>query len=470
MRAGWTITGLTYDRDKAERIVDGSNPQVSSPVLFSAQCASFSCFMTSDFNPSMEKPLIWEKSPQSFLDAEEKDAPDGRNERCIVASALSGPEVLELLNAEAYLRLSRMEIADNKEEQLRYLEKLSLIKKSGSTYEIPLFSAYLLARNISDFNQLVRKCVRIFSYDGNDNLSPVICEKEFKEGIVDAFASVFKEVVRLIPRHEKIDSGSGRRLIEFSIPQAVIREALSNAFAHQDLFSEGNGIVIEIFKNRAEITNSGLPVLDPFHFLDGGPAIKNEKIFSEMKNLGLVDEQGHGWRKIVKELESRSLPVPEIKVRKNSIKVTLWFEKPLKLLSLDKRNWTVYLHTVLRYLLSEPANNASLRQRLNLPESKSSTVSKLFRQAAEGGFVKPFDKFSSNKTKKYVPAWSQDSSRIPVKTKNYEKLKLEEEKTKKSQNPSSNKAFIDQEDEQLIQKASLRLKELGSIRVGIEDL
>lgn len=41
MSAEWTITGLTYDRDKAERRVDGNNPQVSCPVLFSAQCASF---------------------------------------------------------------------------------------------------------------------------------------------------------------------------------------------------------------------------------------------------------------------------------------------------------------------------------------------------------------------------------------------------------------------------------------------
>ncbi len=470
MSAEWTITGLTYDRDKAERRVDGNNPQVSCPVLFPAQCASFSCFMTSDINPSMERSLIWEKSPQSFLDTEEKEAPDGRNERSIVASALSGPEVLELLNAESYLRLSRMEIADNKEEQLRYLEKLGLIKKAGSTYQIPLFSVYLLARNLSDFNRLAGKRVRIVSYGGNDNLAPVVFDKEFKEGIVEAFKSIYRELNGLIPRRERIDLESGRRLVELSIPQAVVRELLSNAFAHQDLSSEGDGIVIEVFKNRVEITNSGLPVLDPLHFLDGGPAIKNEKIFSEMKNLGLVDGQGHGWRKIVKELESRSLPVPEIKVRKNSITVTLWFEKPLKLLSLDKRNWTVYLHTVLRYLLSEPANNASLRQRLNLPESKSSTVSKLFRQAAEGGLVKPFDQHSSNKTKKYVPAWSQDSSRIPVKTKNFEKQKLEGEKAKNTQNPSSNKAFIDDEDEQLIQKAQQRLKEQGSIRVRIEDL
>lgn len=470
MRAEWTITGLTYDRDKAKRIVDGSNHKVSNSVLFSAQCASFNCFMTSDFNRSTERPLIREKSPRSFIDAEEKETQKGRNEHSIVASALSGPEVLELLNAEAYLRLSRMEMADKKEDQLRYLEKLGLFKKSGSTYEIPLFSAYLLARNISDFNKLARKRVRIVSYGGNDNLSPVICDKEFKEGIVEAFASVFKEVVRLIPRHEKIDSGSGRRLIEFSIPQAVIREALSNAFAHQDLSFEGDGIVIEIFKNRVGITNSGKPLLDQLHFLDGAPAIKNERVFTEMKNLGLVDGQGYGWRKIVKELESRSLPAPEIKIGKKSITVTLWFDKPLKQLSLAQRNWTVYLHTVLRYLLNEPANNASLRQRLNLPESKSSTVSKLFRQAAEGGFVEPFDKHSSNKTKRYVPVWCQDSSQISRKSKDFEKQKLEGEKAKNTQNPSSNKAFIDDEDEKLIQKAQQRLKEQGSIRVRIEDL
>jgi hypothetical protein len=85
----------------------------------------------------------------------------------------------------------------------------------------------------------------------------------------------------------------------------------------------------------------------------------------------------------------------------------------------------------------------------------------LFRQAAEGGLVKPFDQHSSNKTKKYLPAWSQASSRIPVKTKDYDKLKLEEEKTNNSQNSLSNKAFIGQEDDQLIQKARQRLKELG---------
>ena len=461
MGAKWTITGLTYVTEKAERTFDGNNRQASCSVLSSAQCASFNCFMASEDNLSMEGRLIWEKSSRLFIDVEEKEAPEGRNERSIVASALSGSEVLELLNTEASIRLSRMEIADNKEDQLRYLEKLSLIKKSGSTYEIPLFSAYLLARNLSDFDRLAGKRVRIVSYDSNDNLCTVICDKEFKDGIVEAFASVFKEVVRLIPRHEKIDSGSGRRLIEFSIPQAVIREVLSNAFAHQDLSSEEDGIVIEIFKNRVEITNSGKPVLDQLHFLDGAPTIKNKRVFTEMKNLGLVDGQGYGWRKIVKELESRSLPAPEIKIRKNSITVTIWFEKPLKLLSLDQRNWTVYLHTVLRYLLNEPANNASLRQRLNLPESKSSTVSKLFRQAAEGGLVKPFDKHSSNKTKKYLPAWSQASSRIPVKTKDYDKLKLEEEKTNNSQNSLSNKAFIGQEDDQLIQKARQRLKELG---------
>lgn len=149
--------------------------------------------------------------------------------------------------------------------------------------------------------------------------------------------------------------------------------------------------------------------MEPLRFLDERPVSRNEKLVREMRNLGLAEDRGSGWDKIVNAIELHALPAPEIKVRQNSITVSLWFDKPLKLLSLEERNWTVYLHTVLKYLLNEPANNASLRQRLNLPESKSSTVSKLFRQATEGELIKPFDKESSNKTKRYVPIWSQEN-------------------------------------------------------------
>lgn len=45
MSAEWTITGLTYDREKAERTLDNNNRQASCSVLFSAQCASFNYFM-----------------------------------------------------------------------------------------------------------------------------------------------------------------------------------------------------------------------------------------------------------------------------------------------------------------------------------------------------------------------------------------------------------------------------------------
>ena len=50
MSAEWTITGLTYDREKAERTLDNNNRQASCSVLFSAQCASFNYFMASEDN------------------------------------------------------------------------------------------------------------------------------------------------------------------------------------------------------------------------------------------------------------------------------------------------------------------------------------------------------------------------------------------------------------------------------------
>lgn len=160
---------------------------------------------------------------------------------------------------------------------------------------------------------------------------------------------------------------------------------------------------VEIFKNRIEVSNPGMPLLEPLRFMDERPISRNERLVKEMRPLGLSEDRGRGWDKIVNSIEERALPAPEIKVRNNSITVTLWFDKPINLLSLEEKNWTVYLHTVLKHLLNEPANNTSLRKRLNLPESKTSTVSKLYKQATESGLVKPFDKSASNKLKKYVP-------------------------------------------------------------------
>lgn len=330
-------------------------------------------------------------------------------EDTIVASELSGPEVLALLNIGQYCRLSNLEIGKDARDILSHLEKHKLIKKSGMNYEVPLSTAYLLASNLSEFPQLESKYVRIISYDGNNNLSPAISDEEIHEGVAEAFQLVYQKVLSLIPRNERIDQESGRRLVEYAIPTLAIREALINAFVHQDFSVNGSRIFIEIFKNRIDISNPGRPLLEPLRFLDERPVSRNEKLVREMRNLGLAEDRGSGWDKIVNAIELHALPAPEIKVRQNSITVSLWYDKPLKLLSLEERNWTVYLHTVLKYLLNEPANNASLRQRLNLPESKSSTVSKLFRQATEGGLVKPFDKESSNKTKRYVPIWSQEN-------------------------------------------------------------
>ena len=84
-------------------------------------------------------------------------------------------------------------------------------------------TAYLLASNLSEFPQLESKYVRIISYDGNNNLSPAISDEEIYEGVAEAFQLVYQKVLSLIPRNERIDQESGRRLVEYAIPTLAIR-------------------------------------------------------------------------------------------------------------------------------------------------------------------------------------------------------------------------------------------------------
>jgi ATP-dependent DNA helicase RecG len=50
-------------------------------------------------------------------------------------------------------------------------------------------------------------------------------------------------------------------------PKKAIREIVGNAIVHQDLTERGTGITVEIYDDRVEVTNPGLPITDSA----GGP-------------------------------------------------------------------------------------------------------------------------------------------------------------------------------------------------------
>jgi len=62
--------------------------------------------------------------------------------------------------------------------------------------------------------------------------------------------------------------------------ELAIRELVANAIIHQDFTLSGTGSMIEIFVDRMEITNPGIPRVDTQRFLDSPPRSRNETLAS----------------------------------------------------------------------------------------------------------------------------------------------------------------------------------------------
>lgn len=52
--------------------------------------------------------------------------------------------------------------------------------------------------------------------------------------------------------------------------------------------------MVEIFDDRMEINNPGVPLVDPSRMLDSPPRSRNERLASLMRRMGICEERGSG--------------------------------------------------------------------------------------------------------------------------------------------------------------------------------
>lgn len=201
-----------------------------------------------------------------------------------------------------------------------------------------------------------------------------------------------------------IDGALRTRVTQY--PAIAIREIIGNVLIHQDFTVTGTGPVVEIFENRMEATNPGEPLIDIYRIVDNPPCSRNEKLASLLRRLHICEELGTGWDKIVISCESRKLPAPKITPYENATKVTLFAEMPFSNISLKDKFWALYLHACICYSADgEGITNASLRQRFGLEVSASASISRLIRDAVDGGFIKPLDPHTAPRYMRYIPFW-----------------------------------------------------------------
>jgi predicted HTH transcriptional regulator len=208
----------------------------------------------------------------------------------------------------------------------------------------------------------------------------------------------------LLPRNEIIGKALRKEVPMY--PEEAIRELVANALIHQDFSITGTGPMIEIFADRMEITNPGLPLINTQRFLDTPPRSRNEMLASFRRRVGICEERGTGVDKVVSQTEFYQLPAPIFETTGGATRAVLFAHKPLLDMDRADRSRACYLHACLRSVERDLMTNASLRVRFGIEEKNSAIASRIIRDAMEDGLVKPFDPAQGKKYAKYQPFWA----------------------------------------------------------------
>lgn len=330
-----------------------------------------------------------------------------RNERFEEQCALSEldlPAALQLLDYSTYFDLLDIPIPSGVPEIGHYMTEEGIItKQDNGLYAITNLGAILFAKRFSDFPRLARKAVRVVQYHGNNRID-MLKEDTGNKGYAIGFEGLIKYIEALIPSQEVIRDAL--RTKETAYPIIAIREAVANAIIHQDFSISGTGPVIELFDSRIEVTNPGIPVVDIKRIVDNPPRSRNEKMAALMRRLGICEELGTGWDKMIISCELYQLPAPRIELYEANTKVTLFSDVPFSSLSPEDKLWACYMHACIKQVQGEQLTNKSLRVRFGLKDSSSASISRLIKDAVEQEFIKPLDPETAPRYMKYIPFWA----------------------------------------------------------------
>lgn len=316
---------------------------------------------------------------------------------------LTVSDIMEALDFTAYFDLKKVPLPSNIDGMLHYMSEEGVIaKQDNGLFAITNLGAMLFARRLTTFPRLQRKAVRVVQFQGNNKLD-MIRENVSDKGYVLGFASLLDYIEALLPAQEVIVGAI--RESRPAYPTIALREALANALIHQDFSITGTSVVVEIFENRIEITNPGTPLVDVARIVDNPPKSRNEKLASLMRCLGMCEELGTGWDKIILSCELLQLPAPNITTYEENTKVTLYSKVDFFDMPIEEKIWACYMHACVKFVQGEYLTNSSLRTRFGLEEGSSASISRLIKEACDRRAIKKLEDTAPRYTK-YMPFWA----------------------------------------------------------------
>jgi predicted HTH transcriptional regulator len=320
-------------------------------------------------------------------------------------SNVTSDEVLSLLDYPAYFHLTGQPLPDNRKGILEKLisEKM-IVTRDGGIFDITNLGAVMFARDVNLFDRIARKAVRVIVYRDSNRVE-TIREQTGIKGYGPGFEGVISFINTLLPENEYIDQALRKNVRMY--PEIAIRELVANALIHQDFTIRGTGPLVEIFSDRIEITNPGIPLIDTERFIDEPPQSRNEALASFMRRINICEERGSGIDKVIFQVELFQLPAPEFMVTSNHTKAILYAHKLFSQMDKSDRVRACYQHACLRYVSNDFMTNTSLRERFSIASKNYSMASRIIADAMDKKMVKRHDPENlSKKHAKYVPYWA----------------------------------------------------------------
>jgi len=361
----------------------------TQPVDFLHQAYIRVGSVTRKLNEFPEKQAkIWRKKTTPF-------------EKEIAKENLTAQEVINLLSTETYFDLMELPYPSSQQGVIeKFLDEGLIVKPN--MYAITKLGALLFAKNLRDFEGLERKSVRVIVYKGKNKID-TIRDQTGGKGYAVGFVGLIDWINSQLPANEEI--GKALRENTTMYPQIAIRELMANALIHQDLAEKGFPMV-EVFSDRIEISNAGIPLISTDRFIDAYLS-RNDKLADIMRRMRFCEEKGSGMDKVIFQNELYQLPPINVVVVENRTRVTIYAYKALNHLSKKEKIWACYQHACLKYVSNEKMTNQTLRERFKIENQNAAIASRIIRDTIEEKLIKEED--PENKSRKfasYLPFWA----------------------------------------------------------------
>lgn len=328
-------------------------------------------------------------------------APDWLQEPCRVDA--SAEDIIELLDTTKLFELLQLPYPASRAGVIDKLLAERLIDCTGEVFRVRRIAGLLLAKRLDAFPDLARRAPRVVVYGDATKLIPRL-DQIGQNGYAVGFVGLVSFVMTQLPQNEFISEAlrQERKLV----PEAAIRELIANALVHQDFNVDGMRPTIEVYANRVEITNPGVPVVPSERFIDGYQS-RNDQLADLMRRMRVCEERGSGIDRVVSLAEQWQLPAPDFRNDQNRTYAVIYGPQPFEEMTRADRVRACYQHCVLAFITRGAMTNTTLRQRFGLADRHAATVSLVIAATVDAELIKPDESVGDSKRyARYLPFWA----------------------------------------------------------------